>query len=136
MAKVGRPTKLNNWLEAFKEIVSDGFNAVYLTDEELLILTNDRLPEVDQVSDRTFKSWKSGDIQDQLLDEFLPLYKKALIEQKKALFERMEGDDDKWQKWAWIIERKFAEWNLKNISEIKQDTKITAVNLKDLVKFE
>ena len=46
---------------------------------------------------------------------------KALIIQKENLFKKFSNDDRAWQRWAWIIERKFSEWNLKNINENKND---------------
>jgi hypothetical protein len=33
------------------------------------------------------------------------------------LFNSLSSDNPQWQKYAWIIERKFSEWNLKSISE-------------------
>jgi len=33
----------------------------------------------------------------------------------------MTKDNPQWQKYAWIIERKFSDWNLKNISESKTE---------------
>lgn len=26
---------------------------------------------------------------------------------------RLKGDEKAWQRWAWILERKWSEWNLK-----------------------
>ena len=40
-----------------------------------------------------------------------------MISQKQNLFKKYEDEDKAWQKWAWIIERKFSEWNLKKITE-------------------
>jgi DNA-binding MarR family transcriptional regulator len=53
--------------------------------------------------------------------EFCPLIKKALRNQKENLFKKFSNDDRAWQRWAWIIERKFSEWNLKNINENKNE---------------
>jgi hypothetical protein len=33
------------------------------------------------------------------------------------LFESLKSDPQSWQRYAWIIERKFNEWNLKSIQE-------------------
>jgi GTP-sensing pleiotropic transcriptional regulator CodY len=52
----------------------------------------------------------------------LSLYKKALTIQKKSLFENLKNDDKSWQRYAWIIERKFSDWNLKHLSEVDQTT--------------
>ena len=48
---------------------------------------------------------------------FCPLIKKALIRQKVSLFEKLKGDDKQRQRYAWIIERKFDDWNLKTKKE-------------------
>ena len=48
---------------------------------------------------------------------FVILIKRALLTQKENLFKKFANDDRAWQRWAWIIERKFSEWNLKQISE-------------------
>lgn len=37
----------------------------------------------------------------------------------------MTQDDPQWQKWAWIIERKFDEWNIRMKQDIKQDQNIS-----------
>jgi len=50
---------------------------------------------------------------------FIP-YKKALIIQKENLFKKFSNDDRAWQRWAWIIERKFSEWNLKILMKTKR----------------
>jgi hypothetical protein len=55
----------------------------------------------------------------------LSLYKKALTNQKKGLFNKL-WDDTQWQRYAWIIERKFSDWNLVQIS--KNTNKNTTVN--------
>lgn len=48
--------------------------------------------------------------------QFCRLIKKALVTQKQSLFKKMLLDD-KWQRYAWIIERKFESWNLKQVTE-------------------
>ena len=58
------------------------------------------------------------------------LYKKALTIQKKNLFKKLQSDDDKWQKYAWIIERKFDDWNLRSKQEV------TGKDGKDLQPFQ
>ena len=90
-----------------------------LTDEELVFLINEELEGKDKISDRTFARWKAKDFgeDDKLGRTFVMLIKKALLIQKETLYKSMLGEDRAWQKYAWIIERKFAEWNLKHISE-------------------
>lgn len=143
--KGGRPSKLTKqFLDVAEEVIEDGLNVIILTDEELLVKINAKLvtkyplqPEL-TVSERTFirwkTKWKACDTEEQFIAleeaeekgettmnhknflEFCHLIKKAMIDQKTALFASMLKDD-KWQRYAWIIERKFESWNLKQVSE-------------------
>lgn len=93
--------------------------AIMHTDKELMVLVNELLEPDERISDRTFESWKAGDSPDdpERLGVFLRLYKRALIEQRGELFERLkEEPPGAWQKWAWILERKFGEWNLRSVT--------------------
>ena len=126
----GRPTKINdNIINAFKEILDEGMNALIMTDEELCILVNDKLSDEDKFDYSTFKNWKalhkSKDLNDETakynVDKYkqiLALVKKALIIQKNNLFQKL-GSDKEWTRWAWIIERKFDKWNIRHKSEVK-----------------
>ena len=119
---MARPSKIDRFIEVAKDVLfRDGL--MLLTDEELVFLINENLQESERVAIRTFKLWKSGDYAEkgETGKEFLPLIKKALIIQKETLFKKFSNDDRAWQRWAWIIERKFSEWNLKNINENKND---------------
>jgi hypothetical protein len=119
---MARPSKIDRFIEVAKDVLfRDGL--MLLTDEELVFLINENLQESEKVAIRTFKLWKSGDYAEkgETGKEFLPLIKKALIIQKETLFKKFSNDDRAWQRWAWIIERKFSEWNLKNINENKND---------------
>lgn len=130
----GRPSKLtNNFIKAAEEVLNEWINAIIFTDDELLFAINEKLKPKEQISERTFKVYKkyakNKDAQEELnnfdigvLNRFLHLYKKALQNQKKHLFEAMRNEEKAWQKYAWIIERKFSDWNLKQISEVKQET--------------
>ena len=119
----GRPNKLKNFIEAFKQVLEKNeANVIYLTDDELRITCNDLMEEEHQISDATFENRKAWKLKDSLeYKEFLGLYKKALINQKSNLFKKLQWDEWQWQKFAWIIERKFSEWNLKQISESKAE---------------
>jgi hypothetical protein len=115
--KGGRPSVLTaNFVEAFEKVVDE---VIYLTDEELVIRVNSYLPKNEQIHYNSFKNWKSGSQENNLFySQFLSLIKKALINQKLNLFEQLQNDDKAWQRWAWIIERKFSEWNIRHISEV------------------
>jgi hypothetical protein len=59
-----------------------------------------------------------------LMQEFSGLYKKALLKQRDDLFIKLQNDEKARQKWAWIIERKFDNWNIR----MKQETEISGKN--------
>ena len=116
----GRPSKLTaEFLEAAESVLLDEMNAIILTDEELLILINERLPEESKISDSTFEKWKAWtQAGNAMYKGFLRLYKKALLLQKSNLFKKLWWEEsNQWQRFAWIIERKFGDWNLRTITE-------------------
>ena len=122
--KLGRPSKIDRFIEVAKDVLfRDGL--MLLTDEELVDEINENLDKKDRISQRTFKRWKANnfDEEGEIGREFCPLIKKALRSQKENLFKRFQNDERAWQKWAWIIERKFSEWNLKKISESSTEIK-------------
>jgi hypothetical protein len=124
--KGGRPTKLTDkFLNVAEEVVNDDINAIILTDEELVDEINDKLQEKERITYRTLRNWKDKNKKDKELDEigkrFFPLIKKALIKQKKHLFDKFRNEPNQWQKWAWIIERKFDDWNIKQKHEHSGD---------------
>lgn len=121
----GRPIKLSEtWIQCAEEVLTDN-SVIILTDEELLFNINERAEELsidNTISERTFQKYKAWDVawtsdeERELLESFRRLIKKALVREKKSLFSKM-WNDPIWQKWAWIIERKFSEWNLKQITD-------------------
>ncbi len=120
--KGGRPSKLTpDVVDIFEEVVNA--NILCCTDEELFLLLNDELEEADRVSYRTFQRWKAGEDKenDELFNRFCRLIKKALIKEKRNLLDHLKTEEKQWQKWAWIIERKFDEWNIKQKIEGKQE---------------
>lgn len=127
--KEGRPTKLYDFFEAAEKILFEDNNALIFTDSELLFEVNQLLPVEKKISETTFKSWKSLSQKNKLDDDkglyFLSLLKTALNKQKQNLFKKLneEKQSGLWTKWAWIIERKFSDWNLRHIGEIDHTTK-------------
>lgn len=114
---MARPTKLTKeWLEAAEKVINDDINAIILTDEELVSEINELLEEKQRISDRTFRSWKEKG--EKAGKSFFLLIKKALYKQKKHLFEEFRREPNQWQRWAWIIERKFDDWNIKYKTDI------------------
>jgi hypothetical protein len=113
---ITRPTKLTEkFLETAEQVLNESVNSLIFTDEELFGMINDRLPEKERISKITWKRWKKKKLKGRkgLLDRFDTLYKKAFEKQKQSLFTKLQTDDKAWQRWAWIIERKFPEWNLR-----------------------
>jgi hypothetical protein len=115
---MARPSKIEKFTEALREVLdtphSVGYAIIY-TDEDLVDIVNERLDPDDRITTRTFKDYKAGKLSsDPYLDVFLPLYKGALRHQSANLFERLSNEPPgAWQKWAWIIERKFDDWNMR-----------------------
>ena len=117
--KVGRPTKLTReFIDALTDVVMDN-NVVYLTDEDLIFLLNEKLPPEDRIAINTFRDYKTGRRQSEnlLIVEFAALIKKALVAEKQSLLDRVDQGANGWQSKAWILERKFAEWNLHKITK-------------------
>lgn len=127
--KNGRPSKLNDeFLDIFRTVVKEAmgidngdplnkFNAIFLDDDELRMLINEKLEAKDLkgIPRQRFQSWKAGKLKDkdELLAEFHSIYKKAMQIQKQNLFLKMATDEKAWQRFAWIIERKFEQWRMK-----------------------
>src|SRR3954469_1891725 len=86
----GRPTKLTeDFLAAMFDVIHDEDNALIYTDEELLILINDKLPLEARICGDTFSLWKNGKIADDARGvKFFSVYKKALMKQKASLFKK------------------------------------------------
>lgn len=63
-----------------------------------------------------FETWES-ELEEGKADEtvlqFQRLIEKAIVREKKTLFQKLREDDKAWRRWARIIERKFDDWNIK-----------------------
>ena len=116
---MARPSKIERFSQALEEVLNrpKGVGmAIMHTDADLIFLVNEGLEPDERIADITFRKWKSGEAtqDDALRDVFLSLYKRALMDQRDALFDSMaEEPPGAWQKWAWILERKFDEWSLR-----------------------
>ncbi|TGD80818.1 hypothetical protein [Hymenobacter wooponensis] len=125
---VGRPTKLTTaFLQSAQHVLFEDKATIIYTNAELLDAINESLPSDEQISPRTFESWKARAMRGEeptagfIEDQFLQFYKKTLREQKKAIIIAF-STDMQWQRWAWILERKFTEWNLKHLSQVDHTT--------------
>jgi len=115
----GRPFKMQEWVTELVNVLNDE-DILFLSDKDLVFLVNLKLPEENQISISTFEKWKSGKYapNEEVGKEFINCIHLALIKQKQLLSKKMmEDNSGQWTRYAWIMERKFTEWNLKHISE-------------------
>jgi len=138
MVKKWRPSKLKNFIVAFKKVLENNeWDVIYLTDNELIISCNNLLEKKYRIRKSTFENRKAGIIEDcEEYHIFLGLYKNALINQKRELFKAVNKWENNWQSRAWIIERKFSAWNLRNISEVKTKQEINILDENKLRQLE
>lgn len=133
-----RPTKLTEQvIEAFQAVLNDRHNAIVCTDYELFFLTNKRLPKEARISYRSFQRYKAAakqgleqDLekieaqvpeeleecmpdkeQHNLLERLHDLWCEAVIVQKNNLMDHIVEAKQGWQRFKWILERKFREWH-------------------------
>lgn len=121
----GAPSKLTqNVLDAIEIVIDE--NILICTDEELVIAINEILPEKERFTYHAFSKWKreKSQVDNPLFPKFLHLIKKALIVEKKRLMALLESDKQGWQRYAWILERKFDEWNIKTKGEVDHNINI------------
>ncbi len=95
--------------------------AVVHGEEDLWDLVNSHLDPEERMTRQAYYNYKKGvrgkTEDDAIIDLFHKSYAIALAQQKEALFEKMEEEGaGAWQKYTWIIERKFKEWNLRQIT--------------------
>jgi hypothetical protein len=114
----GRPSKMTqHFMEVAERVITD--NILACTDEDILFLINEKLEESEKIAGSTWEFWKAGKYgDDERRDWFLGVIKKALIIERNNILSRLKDDDKAWQRWAWIMERKFDDWNIKNKSDI------------------
>jgi hypothetical protein len=118
LAPMARPSKIQKFTEALEKVLatdhSVGYAIIY-TDLDIVEMVNEMLDPEDRISQRRFEAYKAGGVDDDAsLDVFRRLYKGALRQQSSNLFERLSTEPPgAWQKWAWIIERKFDDWNMR-----------------------
>lgn len=135
--KTGRPTKLTpQVLKTFEKVIND--NVLFCTDQDLIFLLNEALPEDNRFSYEAFSKWKRGERQKDspLYGQFVRLVKKALLKEKRTLLMQLKTGADNWQARAWILERKFDEWNLKSrqsVEAVLQYDRLTDESLNRIV---
>jgi len=118
---MGRPLKISkNFIEAAQKVI-DNISSIAWTDEDFLFEVNWELEPKDQISERTFERYQKGEEKNVILKEFCRLLKKARNQAKDELIRLVHEGKQNWQARAWILERKYPEYNLKQISEHKFD---------------
>ncbi len=125
LGKGGKPPKLTKtFITVLKEVLAEDEDFVLLTDEKILSLVNEKLPQDKKIGQRTFREWKTGNSPKHAPNEaraFRLLIKRALVKQEIALIKKMKSDDKGWQRFAWILERKFNEWNIRHKTDVTSD---------------
>ena len=87
---------------------------------ELIEMVNACLNEDERICERTFERYLKGEsmakwADQEIAEQFMTAYKLAKYEQKQRLFQLLAEDQPGgWQRWTWILERRFDEWNLRN----------------------
>lgn len=128
----GRPFKMQKWVDELKIVLSTE-DILFLSDQDLHFLVNQKLDQKEQISKSTFEKWKAGQFapNEEIGKEFIQCIQLALIKQKQFLGEKLMNDTTgQWTRYAWFFERKFSEWNLKHISEnINKNEQSTVIQI-------
>ena len=90
------------------------------TDEDLVIMLNEKLFVEHRISYRTFQRYKRRAMKSAAIPDADPLYldlffilKQAYVELRRQMLKAMQADSYRARRYTWIMERKFREWNLK-----------------------
>ena len=117
--KQGQQPKWEKWVRKLDEVLHQEHPvglAIIHSDKALVDKVNSELPEEDRITMRSLERYKTGGyIDDGTIESvFVSAYTKALHLQAENIMKRLAEDvPGGWQKWAWIMERKFDEWNLR-----------------------
>ncbi len=126
LCSMGRPTKLTNKvLHILQDILKNDLSALVYTDEDLFFEINSLLLDNEQIGQSTFEGWIRTDKD----KTFSSLIKKARQNQKRNLLKELKETSNSWQRFAWILERKFPEFNLKQLSETTHKIEPITINL-------
>ncbi len=111
-------------LSALEEVLADDYAPLIFTDEELLLLVNEKLPERNQIGLRTFERFKAANLKDEeehistRLSAFQQHIKMARLRQKYALLSGLLSGEGNVTVMKWAAERKFIEWSGKVNSDM------------------
>lgn len=138
--KNGRPLKLSDkFLDTFEEYVKEAKKKltpafIALTEQEMLETINYQLkgkPE-HQISVNKWIEYKNKmpliREEREKIERFRGLYKEILLKQKQLLLDRLANCEPEqakyWQRFAWILERKFEDYNLRQLQDVKTQSTI------------
>lgn len=118
-------------IEVLTKIVEDPYFYI-LTNIEIYDAICDELGD-DYISFETFKSWSAGRRSEnsENYNVFARLMSRAKTKQKINILKKLEKDEKAWQRYAWILERKYKDFNKidksdnKNKNEHSGEVKIT-----------
>lgn len=133
----GAPLKLTyEFIDFMEDVLDQGMRMIIFTDLEWVTLINERLRKIkdnesknlpESISQSSWDKWKAkakedlkAGVTEGIYYRFLQTIKRLMLEQKEGLFNSMATDEKAWTRWAWIIERKFDDWNIKH--KIKDET--------------
>lgn len=117
----------DKFLEVANQVLNEDLNSIVFTNEELVDAINENLEESERISKRTFQRWSNDEAQKN--EQFVTLIKKARRIQKGNLLKELRDVPNNWQRFAWILERKFTEYNLKKVSEVNLKTEPITINI-------
>jgi hypothetical protein len=111
-------------------VLNQGLRMIIFTDEDWVDLINEDLAKIKHPEEQglpksiclnSWQRWKmkarKKGIKEERYVRFFNVIKKLLSQQREGLFNKLATDKVAWQRWAWIIERKFDDWNLRMKSE-------------------
>lgn len=117
--KRGRPFKMEKWLEKLEEVLAEK-RIIFLSDQDLRFLVNEKLESKDQISRRTFGYWVKGENHPtaEIGEKFFDIIEGARIQQKLDIGERFLDDPKFYKAGSFLLERKYEqEFNLKKATE-------------------
>jgi len=131
----------NTIIKALEDVLKEDELYIMCTDEELLLLVNEKLSKKDRISHTSFKRWKASTDDKETTPRNKELYKriravikKALLIEKTNLLKKLKTKDPQWTRFAWILERKFKEWNLVRRQWHGEDKDAPMQSLADMLK--
>jgi hypothetical protein len=116
-ARYQKKSKFKTFFAAMKEVLNDP-DTVILTDQELVVLVNDRLKSEDRISKKTWEEWlnkksprgveNQKGITDEEAKEFRHTLAAARVKQKMDLTKKsLDPNNQAAYKQHWILQRKF-----------------------------